>query len=81
MTRTTPAFRAYDVTTEWQGPPRDTIDAAAVDARAHNDGCRRQGGYGSAVVVENRDGRLVDLDGDYVWPASGRTSGAARWCA
>jgi hypothetical protein len=56
-------YRAYDTTTEWSGPVR-------------------QGGYGSAIVV-TRDpeasGRIVDLEGQTVWPPDGRSCGAARW--
>lgn len=75
-------YRAYDITTEWQGEPRDTAEQAELDAEQHNHGCARQGGYGSAVVVQ-RDhespGRCVDLDGDPIWPPHGRSSGSVRW--
>lgn len=75
----TTEYRAYDTTTEWSGPVRDSVEAAERDAQRHNDGCAAQGGYGSAIVVANDDGRLVTLDGEYVWPPHGRTTGAAIW--
>ena len=75
-------YRAYDTTTEWSGPVRASVDEAGRDADEHNVGCVRQGGYGRAIVV-TRDpeapGRLVDTDGDTVWPPHGRSCGAARW--
>lgn len=77
-------YRAYDVLTEWSGPVRSTVHAAERDADSHNAGCARQGGYGSAIVV-TRDpespSRLVDLEGESVWPPHGRSCGAARWRA
>ncbi len=76
------AFRAYDTTTEWMGPARETAEAAEADARTHNGGCASQGGYGSAIVVQ-RDpetpGRCVDMEGRPVWPAHGRSAGTVRW--
>ncbi len=76
-------FRAYDTTTEWSGPTRSTVEQAERDVQRHNDGCARQGGYGSAIVVtRDRDApsRLADLDGRTIWPPHGRSNGAARWC-
>jgi hypothetical protein len=76
------AFRAYDVVTGWWGPERATEGAAWGDCRRHNRGCAEQGGYGSAIVVvedPEAPGRVVDLDGDEVWPPSGRSDGTARW--
>lgn len=78
--------RAYDTTTEWSGPVRNSIGEAWDDAERHNEACAKKGGYGSAVVVR-RDpeapSRLVYADGENVgetvWPPSGRTNGAARW--
>lgn len=77
-------YRAYDTTTEWMGEARPTIDAADRDAKRHNDGCAKQGGYGSAIVVTQSDPSdtwptCVDLEGKTVWPPHGRTSGAVRW--
>lgn len=75
-------YRAYDTTTEWMGPVRDTWEAASEDARAHNEGCASQGGYGSAIVVREdprAPGRCVGLDGESVWPPFGRSHGAVRW--
>ena len=87
-TATAPSLqvRAYDTTTEWSGPVRSSIGEAWDDAEAHNEGCRTQGGYGSAIVVR-RDpeapSRLVYADGENVgesvWPPHGRSNGAARW--
>ena len=74
-----PRFRAYDTVTEWSGPPRSSSVAAERDASDHNDGCAAQGGYGSAIAVQNCDGRLETLDGETVWPPHGRSTGAARW--
>lgn len=75
------AYRAYDTCTEWSGPVRSTLAAAQRDATRHNDGCAKQGGYGSAIVVTRLDGgdRLATLGGRTVWPPHGRTTGAARW--
>lgn len=72
-------FRAYDTTTEWMGRPRRTPDAAQRDADKHNDGCARQGGYGSAIVVARDGDRMMHLDGSPVWPPHGQSTGAARW--
>lgn len=73
-------YRAYDTTTEWSGPPRWTVAAAQRDADRHNTGCASQGGYGSAIVARRDDSdRLLDMDGDYIWPPHGRGCGAARW--
>lgn len=77
-------YRAYDTTTEWMGEARPTIDAADRDAKRHNDGCAKQGGYGSAIVVTQSDPSdtwptCVDLEGKTVWPPHGRTPGAVRW--
>jgi hypothetical protein len=44
-------WRAYDVVTEWSGPPRATIEDAERDAAGHNSGCAAQGGYGSARIA------------------------------
>lgn len=75
-------YRAYNTITEWSGPVRSTLDAADRDADLHNSGCAEQGGYGSAIVVM-RDpdvpSRLVDLDGNTVWPPHGRSCGSACW--
>lgn len=75
-------YRAYDTITEWMGKARTSMERAEKDALAHNKGCARQGGYGSAIVVQ-RDpecpGRCVDLDGKPVWPAHGRSTGTVRW--
>jgi len=80
MTTTTATeYRAHDTVTGWQGPPRGDEEIAQADAATHNDGCAEQGGYGSAIVVVRDGGRCVDLDGQPVWPAHGRTIGAARW--
>lgn len=75
----TKEYRAYDTVTEWQGPVRDSVKAAQADADRHNEGCAAQGGYGSADVVTERDGRCVTLAGEYIWPPHGRSCGAARW--
>lgn len=72
-------FRAYDTTTDWRGPVRDTAAEANADANAHDADLRAAGGYGSALVVTSRNGRMVDLAGVYVYPPHGRTNGAARW--
>lgn len=72
-------FRAYDKVTEWSGPVRQTEDAAWDDAERHNRSLSAQGGYGSAIVAGNDDGRLRDLDGRWIWPPHGRSCGAARW--
>lgn len=75
-------FRAYDTTTEWMGLPREIQAAAQADADEHNDGCAKQGGYGSAIVVQrdpDAPGRCVDLEGRAVWPPHGRSTGAVRW--
>jgi hypothetical protein len=74
-------FRAYDVVTEWSGPPRATVEEAERDAEEHNEGCARQGGYGSAVVAERDEGdRLWNAyTGETIWPPHGRSNGAARW--
>jgi len=47
-------YRAYDTVTEWSGPPRLRADDALKDADRHNAGCRKQGGFGSAIVVTIR---------------------------
>lgn len=80
-----PAYRAYDTTTEWQGPPRRALAAAERDAERHNDGCAEQGGHGSAVACAPIDGRLHHLDGrglpnprQPIWPPHGQSCGAAR---
>ena len=83
-TTTTTTYRAYDTVTEWAGPARTTADRAARDARAHDDGCRAQGGYGSAIVITadpDAPGRAVDLDGHTVWPPHGRGTGSVRFRA
>jgi hypothetical protein len=72
-------YRAYDTTTEWQGSPRATIELAQRDADRHNDGCARQGGYGSAIVAVRDGGRLATINGGTIWPPHGRGCGAARW--
>ena len=75
-------FRAYDTITEWSGPVRADRDKAQKDADRHNDGCARHGGYGSAIVVRQDPeaaGRIIDLEGNSVWPPHGRSTGAARW--
>ena len=75
-------YRAYDVVTEWSGPPRATTEEAQTDVYNHNVGCAQQGGYGRAMVcMRDPDcfGRLVDLDGIPVWPPHGRSCGSARW--
>lgn len=72
-------FRAYDKVTEWSGPVRQTEAAAAADASRHNRSLAAQGGYGSAIVAVNDDGRLRDLDGRWIWPPHGRGCGAAEW--
>jgi hypothetical protein len=74
-----PQYRAYDVTTEWQGPRRFLVADAERDAMRHNAGCRAQGGYGRAVVVQRSGDRCAHLDGNPVWPSHGRSCGAARW--
>lgn len=74
-------YRAYDTTTEWMGPIRTALSTAKRDAEQHDDGCVSQGGYGSAIVVREVDGRCVTLDGEYVWPPHGRSTGAVRWRA
>lgn len=80
MTMTTNnEYRAYDTTTEWSGPVRTSVEAAERDAARHNDGCAKQGGYGSAIVVTRAGNRLADLHGKTVWPPHGRSDGAARW--
>ena len=74
-------FRGYDVVTEWSGPPRATLEEAERDAEEHNEGCARQGGYGSAIVAERDEGdRLWNAyTGETIWPPHGRSNGAARW--
>ena len=73
-------YRAYDTVTEWMGPVRLDEAKAQDDADRHNEGCVRQGGYGSAIVVVKTDaGRCADLYSEAVWPPHGRTSGAVRW--
>lgn len=73
-------YRAHDTATDWAGPPRTTIDAAQHDADDHNGGCRKQGGYGRAIVVmDDGEGRCTDLSGRYVWPTYGRSCGAVRF--
>lgn len=76
---TTVRHVAYDRITEWCGPVRSTRLDAIQDARRHNDGCRSQGGYGSADAFRvDSDGYITDDSERPVWPASGRTHGAAR---
>lgn len=75
-------WRAYDKVTGWMGESRDSRDVAERDARRHNSGCARQGGYGSATVVQPdpEDAELcVDAAGETVWPPHGRSCGAVRW--
>lgn len=73
-------YRAYDTTTDWSGPPRRSVAAAQRDARRHNDGSARQGGYGAAIVAVKDGDRLADpMTGDPIWPPYGRGCGAARW--
>lgn len=77
--RTAAIYRAYDRTTEWSGPIRQSVSAALADAARHNRGCAGQGRYGSAIVALRDGNRLQTLEGATVWPPHGRTSGAARW--
>ena len=75
-------YRAYDKVTEWSGQVHHSVWRAQQDADRHNRGMRKQGGYGSAFVVQphpEAEGRLADLQGTTVWPPHGRGSGAARW--
>lgn len=75
-------FRAYDTTTEWMGPVRLTADAADSDAVKHNRAMKRQGGYGTAIVVHRgNDDRCYDVDGEAVWPPHGKSTGAVRFAA
>jgi len=79
MSEHTEEFRAYDKVTEWSGPIRTDVDAAWKDVERHNQTCAAQGGYGSAVVGVNDDGRMRDLDGNWIWPPHGMSCGAVRF--
>ena len=57
-------YRAYDPTSDWQGPVRETYEAAARDADERNRGAAEQGGYGTTTVVARCGDRCV-------WPHSG----------
>ena len=73
-------YRAYDMTSRWQGPVRETILRAQTDADARNAGACAQGGYGTAFVVAERDGRCMDPEtGMAIYPAHGNTCGAEEW--
>lgn len=83
---TTKSYRAYDETTGWRGPIRATVAEATRDGDAHDEGCRAQGGYGSAQVI-GRDPASPDYavwvegeqTGETVWPRHGRSTGAVRF--
>lgn len=82
MTTTKQQYRAYDRTTEWMGRARSSVELAERDAEKHNAGCSKQGGYGSAIVVQRdpeSEGRCVDLKGQPVWPPHGQSTGSVRW--
>lgn len=76
-------YRAYDLTTEWMGAVRDSVERAESDASAHNRGCAKQGGYGSAIVVtrdpESQNRCVEASTGNVVWPPHGRSNGSVRW--
>lgn len=72
-------FVAYDTTTEWQGPARERVEVARIDAQRHNNSCARQGGYGRAIVARVVGGRLQTLEGETIWPPHGHSCGAARY--
>jgi hypothetical protein len=57
-------YRAYDMTTEWMGPARDSLDEALADKAAHEAGCREQGGFADAIIVRpdpESEGRCVTI--------------------
>ena len=84
ITRTATGYTArvqYESVTA-ETPSLPTVAEALRDCNRHNRGCARQGGYGSAIVVQrdpDAEGRLVDLDGKTIWPPHGRGAGAAEW--
>lgn len=61
-----------------QGPVRETEPAAREDLESDQSGCAAQGGYSDRAVVGIVDERLVTLEGEYVWPAHGRSHGVVK---
>lgn len=61
------------------GPIRDEEIEAQADLMEDRDGCASQGGYSDRMVYEiDKDGYLMDDDGNPVWPPHGRSTGAVR---
>jgi hypothetical protein len=75
-------YRAYDMTTEWMGPARDSLDEALADKAAHEAGCREQGGFADAIIVRpdpDTEGRCVTIGGRPVWPPRSKSLGTVEW--
>jgi len=75
-------YRAYDMTTEWMGPARDSLDEALADKAAHEAGCREQGGFADAIIVRpdpEIEGRCVTIGGRPVWPPRSKSLGTVEW--
>jgi hypothetical protein len=73
-------FRFEDQVSGRIGPWRRTAKAAARDGARHDAGCRRQGGFGAAIVVDQDDNR-VRFDDDDTEDEGAVMAGMAGGCA